>query len=429
MPAPSEIVLEMTRKTMRYRYAVLGIAAFGYFLVFFHRMSTAVMAPDLSADFGLGPAQVGLFGSMYFYAYAMSQLPSGILADRWGARKTTSLFLLIAGSAALLFGIANTFTVALGARFFVGLGVAFMYVPTLRLLADWFRADEYATYVGFMVAVGNSGALAASAPLAALMITMGWRSAIICIGFITILTAALLYIVVRNKPEEIGGINPNKDLLVNVEPIKQMSVSQVIKVLIRKYNFWTLAILYFGWAGILMSIQGLWSGPYLMNVYHLSKQEASSILMFIAIGAIIGCPLIGFFSDRVAITKKKLVMIGVLGTILTLVPLVFFIDTIPLGWMRVLMFMFGLFSYSNLLIWPNLKDNVEATMLGTASGFLNLFGFMGGAIFQQIMGIIIARAPMAGSYLSTNGFKAAFLFCLVYLIFGLMVFSTQKEAA
>lgn len=428
MSVLKETTPAMIRKTIRYRYVIFGIAAVAYFLVFFHRTSTAVMAPNLSADFGIGPAQVGLFGSMYFYAYAIFQLPSGLLADRWGARKTTSLFLLIAGIGALMFGIFDSFNMALGARFLVGLGVAFIYVSAMLLVAEWFKSNEYSTYVGFLVSIGNFGSLAASAPLVALMAAIGWRNAMASIGLFSVFIAALLYIFVRNKPEEIGAANPNRSLKSYTEPIPQMKISQVLKILFKKYEFWTLLLLMFGWAGTLLALHGLWLGPYLMNVYHLSQQEAGNMIMFVAIGAIIGSPIMGLIADRVAVSKKKLIMAGVLSMIIMLIPLIFFIDAMSLNFLKVLMFLFGFFGYSTMLEWPYLKENVDLSMYGTAAGLINFSGFLGGALFQQILGIIIARAPVADNYIAASGFKSAFLFCFVYLIIALSIFSIKREA-
>lgn len=416
----------MMHKKNRYRYVIFGIAAVGNFLVFLHRNSTAVMAPALSADFGIGPAQIGLFGSMYFYAYAICQLPSGLLADRWGARKTTSMFLLVAGISSLLFGILNSFYMALGARFLIGLGVAFIYVSSMILIGEWFKPNEYSTYIGLLVSIGNFGSLAASAPLVALMAAIGWRNAMASIGLFSVLIAALLYIFLRNKPEEIDGADPNRNLKSINEPVPQMKIFQVLTILLKKYDFWALILLVFGWVGTVLALYGLWLGPYLMNVYHLSQQKTGNLIMFIAIGAIIGCPLIGFIADRVRISKKKLVMAGVLTVIIILIPLIFFVDAMSLSSLTVLMFLFGVCGYTIILQWAYLKEHVDPSMYGTAAGIINCAGFLGGALFQQILGIIIARAPVADNYIAASGFQAAFLFCLVYLVIAFIIFSIPK---
>lgn len=74
----------MRKSIDRYKWVVWGTLALAFLIVFFHRYATAVVADDLTRDLGLSGAQLGLLASMYFYAYALMQIPSGILADYVG---------------------------------------------------------------------------------------------------------------------------------------------------------------------------------------------------------------------------------------------------------------------------------------------------------------------------------------------------------
>ncbi len=427
MAQAKEITQAMIQKTLSYRYAVYAVVALAYFLVYFHRTSTAVMAPDLTTAFGIAPTAIGLFGSMYFYAYALGQLPAGILADKWGARNTMSLFILVAGLGAILFGMANTFNTALIARFLVGLGVGFVYVPAMRILADWFKKDEFATYSGILLAVGNAGSLASAAPLVALMAAIGWRSSMTSVGFVSLGVAVLLYMFVRNKPTDVGGAT-----IADIQGIPPASTTPIgivesLGILVGKYNFWTIAVMFFVLYGTIMGFQGLWAGPYLMNVYHLTKAQAGNILMLIAVGMIFGCPIAGIVADKLIKSKKKVVMIGVTLNILTWIPLVFMIDSMSLGFIKLLLFVYGFFGGFFVIMYANLKENIDLRMAGTATGFLNVFVFGGGAIYQQVMAGIIGRAPVVDKVIATSGFKSAFMLCFVTLILALAFFATQKE--
>lgn len=426
-------VKEMTQaaiqKTLSYRYVIYALVALAYFLVYFHRTSTAVMATDLTSAFGIAPTAIGLFSSMYFYAYAIGQLPAGILADKWGIRKTMSLFVLIAGLGAILFGISSSFNTALVARFLVGLGVGFVYVPAMRFLADWFKKDEFATYSGVLLAVGNAGSLASTAPLVALMAAIGWRSSMNSVGIASLVVAVLLYMFLRNKPEDVGGANINDIQGITVTSSTPIGIGESLGILVRNYNFWTISAMFFVLYGTIMGFQGMWAGPYLMNVYHLTKADAASILMLIPIGMIFGCPIAGVIADKWLKSKKKVVMIGVFLNILTWIPLVFMIDSMGLGLIRFLMFVYGFFGGFFVIMYANLKENIDLRMAGTGVGFLNVFVFGGGAIYQQVMAAIIAKAPVTNKIIATSGFKSAFVLCLVTLIVALVFYATQKEKA
>jgi sugar phosphate permease len=157
---------EKMSKVMKYRWVVFVILAFAYFFVYFHRVSTAVVAADIMNTFGVGAASIGLLGSAYFYAYTAMQLPSGILSDSWGVKKTAGVFTLLAAVGAVLTGVASNFTMVLIGRVLIGIGVAMVYIPVMKVLAIWFKKNEFASMSGVLLAIGNIGALSAAGPLA-----------------------------------------------------------------------------------------------------------------------------------------------------------------------------------------------------------------------------------------------------------------------
>ncbi len=152
-------------KALRYRWFIFWILALGYVLVYFHRLCPAVVALDMMRD--LNAALLGFLGAAYFYPYALMQLPAGLLSDSWGARKTITVFFCIAFVGSLLLGTATTTLWAILGRTLVGIGVAMLFVPTMKVLAEWFRVREFAMMTGILMAMGGIGSLTAATP---------WRS-------------------------------------------------------------------------------------------------------------------------------------------------------------------------------------------------------------------------------------------------------------
>lgn len=425
-----ELSPEAVKKTMSYRYIALLAIALAYFFVYFHRVSPSVMASDLTAAFGIGASALGLFGSMYFWAYAAGQLPAGILADRIGARLTMAIFVAVAGVGALIFAYAGSFNTALAGRFLVGFGVGFVYVPAMRFLADWFKSNEFATYSGGLLAVGNIGALAAAAPLVALISAIGWRSSMSLVGFVSIGIAVLAYVLIRNKPTEIGGATPAQmEGRAETKAASSFSIGQAIAMSTKSWNVWTIIIIFFVWYGTIMAFQGLWASPWLINTYGMTKAQAASIISLIPLGMIFGCPLSGIFADKVFKSRFKVILIGVIMSIVMWIPLVFMVNTLSPGFIKVLMFLYGFFNGFFVVLYANLKENVEPAVQGTATGFLNTFVFVGGAVFQNITSAIIAKAPVVNKVIAASGFKSAFMFCLIALAVAVAVFLTQKRPA
>ena len=75
--------------------------ALGYFLSYLFRVVNAVLAPDLAADLGVGPSELGLLTAAYFITFAAFQLPLGVLLDRFGPRKIEAFLLIFAAIASL----------------------------------------------------------------------------------------------------------------------------------------------------------------------------------------------------------------------------------------------------------------------------------------------------------------------------------------
>ncbi len=179
--------------------------------------------------------------------------------------------------------------------------------------------------------------------------------------------------------------------------------------------------------GTIMGFQGLWGGPFLMNVYHLTNAQAGKLLTMIPIGMIGGCLMVGILADRVVKSKKKVAMVGIFGYILTWIPLVFWIDSMSLSFIRVLLLLYGIFGGTFALMSGNLQENIDLRMTGTALGVLNFCAFSGGALYQQIMAAIIARAPVGNDIIAASGFKSAFTVCLVTLVIAWIIYLTQKD--
>jgi MFS family permease len=177
---------DLMQKAKTYRWVIFTVLAFGYILVYFHRLCPAVLAVDMMRDLHTSGALTGLLGAAYFYPYALMQLPAGLLSDSWGPRKTITLFFFVAFAGSVILGLAPSVFVAIVGRTLVGLGVAMLFVPTLKILAEWFHVREFAVMTGILMALGGVGSLIAATPLAWLSARIGWRFSFVAVGFVTV---------------------------------------------------------------------------------------------------------------------------------------------------------------------------------------------------------------------------------------------------
>lgn len=420
---------QSTAKMKRQRLLIfLGIST-AYVISYFHRSAPAVVGPEIAADLALDPGALGALGSMYFWAYAGAQLPAGVLADTWGARKTMSVFVLIAAVGGALFALSPNLPLLSLGRFLVGLGVGFIYVPAVRIMADWYRPDELATYSGVLLAVGNMGALASAAPLVMLMEAVGWRQSFLVVSLFTIAAALFCWVFVRNRPADLGLPGPRELMgLAPLPPETKANLRQALRAVFSNKQFYLLGFLMFCYYGTLMSVGSLWAGPYLQQVCGLSKQAAGNVIMMFPLGMVIGCPLSGYISDKILKSRKKVLLGGATLHLLSYAPLIWLPGALSPAALYSLFFWYGLTGGAFVSNFACAKETVEPRYAGTAVGAVNVFLFSGGAFFQAIMGLVIGLRPQeAEGVYSIAAHCDALMVAAGGLLLGIALFALFRE--
>jgi sugar phosphate permease len=394
-------------KALRYRWFIFWILAFSYILVYFHRLCPAVVAVDMMRDLHAGGALLGLLGSAYFYPYALMQLPAGLLSDSWGPRRAITLFFTVAFAGSLLLGLAPSLFWAIVGRTLVGLGVSMLFVPTMKVLAEWFRVREFATMTAILMAMGGIGSLAAATPLALLSNWLGWRLSFVAVGALTLLLATLVWLFVRDRPADLSWPSPSEPSGPAPSPI---GLVDGMKKVLTYPRFWPLAIWFFFDCAVFFSFGGLWGGPYLMQVYGLSKAEAGQILSMIAIGMIVGSPLLSFLSDRIFQGRKSVLVLSSSVVLCLTALLAFYTDGLPLAGLYLISLGLGIFSSAVVVIgFTTTKELFPVQMAGTSTGLVNLFPFAGGAVFQPLLGHLLERHGRVDGVFTLAGYQEAFL--------------------
>lgn len=374
------------------RWTIFGIMALTYFLVYFHRVSPAVLATDLQESFGVGLTAVAILSSAYFYAYMVMQLPCGVLTNRWGPRRTVCTFTALSALGAFVTALAGSFEMVVAGRVMIGLGVAMVYVPTLKVLSSWFRKDEFSTLTGVLLMVGNVGGLAAAGPLAAMSDYAGWRQVFLALGVLTAVLTWLMWLLVRDRPQDVG--------LPAVEEVEKEENIPLISSLRRTFGsgmkFWPFAVIFFFMYGSLMAYQGLMGGPFFRDVLGWDKAEYGFSLTFVGLGMIAGCPVSGYISDRVLRSRRRVVLFGTAA--FTLMWGMIWLASGRLtdqAAYAALHFVFGFFAGWYVPIYGQVKDAFPRSMTGTAIASLNIFPFAGGAVLQMVAGLMIAEGSLA----------------------------------
>ena len=131
--------VDSAKQMKRYRLLIFLVVSAAYVLAYFHKGVSAVVGPEIIKELALSPTSLGLISSAYFWAFAATAFPSGILSDSLGARKTIVVFVFIAGIGGFIFGGSSSIALLTVGRFVIGFGSGVIFVAAMRILSDWYK--------------------------------------------------------------------------------------------------------------------------------------------------------------------------------------------------------------------------------------------------------------------------------------------------
>jgi sugar phosphate permease len=395
-----------------HRWVVFAVMSLVYFFVYFHRVSTSVIAPDLLAAFNTHATALGFMSSMYFYLYGLEQPLVGHFSDTIGPRRVVAFWSLIATAGCIIFASAPTIGWAAVGRGFIGFGVGGVYVPAMKSFSQWFYEKEFATMTGLLLASGNLGAIVATTPLAWMAKTWGWRASFLLIGTITLglALATLLILHDHEAPRE-----PMREEGPSTDKNGIGPMGSTLNVL-HSLRFWIVAAIFFGFFGVYLTFQGLWATPFIMSVLRLDALHASGLNMLVPVGFIIGAPLSGWVSHRIFRTRVDMLLcLLVLMTVVWAV-LSFACPVLTTGGMIALLLIIGgIAGGFGTNIWTLVREITPSHILGLTSGLLNIFPLLGPAILQIVTGAILDHTGMVDGMYPPTAYRDAFLVCLMII--------------
>ncbi|HUA60789.1 MAG TPA: MFS transporter [Verrucomicrobiae bacterium] len=381
----------------RVRYWVIVFAVTLAVVTYIDRVSISRAAPDIRKDLGLDSAQMGLVFSVFGWAYALFEIPSGYLGDWFGPRRVLTRVVIWWSFFTAATGWAWSYAAMLVTRTLFGAGEAGCFPNLTKSFSTWLPKKEHVRAQGIMWMSARWGGAFTPPLVGFVMRLVGWRGSFEIFGFLGIIWAVIFYRWYRDDPRQNPHLNQGERALLRETSELASGHGDVPWLkLLGSLQVWMLCWQYFflsyGWYFYIT-----WLPTYLKEAHHvdLSQSEFLSVLPLFFGGAanpisVWAGHYITRWTGSVTSSRRILSCIGFSGACGFLLYATTLRDPLPAT------LALAMASFSNDLVippaWGSAMD-VGGAYAGTVSGAMNTWGNIGGALCPLVIGYILKWRP------------------------------------
>lgn len=399
---------------MSARWPTLGLLAGITMLVQFSRNSHVVVAPDISASLAVSPAALGGLSGALFAASALTQVPGGVLIDRYGTRATITGMLALMAVGTFVFAFASNVSWLTAGRVLIGLGTAVVLMASIIAAAQWFDRQHFAAVTGTLLGLSNLGNVVATAPMAAAAEAMGWRGAFIAVACVATTFALAAWWMLRDRDAHRAGAGESlREACYGVIEVARIPGLLPIAV---------IALVGYATVGCVI---GRWGGPYLADVYGLDTTARGRMLIALAFGLFAGNTAYGW-ANRYVQSPKRLVLWGGFATVAIYVTLAAVRD-LPLVAVVILFGALGVLGSFMTMIIVHGRLFFPDRLVGRGMTLQNAIVLVGLALMQWSSGLVVGAFDRIDGHSPPEAYRAMYALLAVVLAAGLLVYLRARE--
>jgi MFS family permease len=373
------------------------LCAIFYFFQYAVRSVPGIMQEQLSAAWGGN--HIGAIVSAYYIAYAAMALVAGVLLDRYGARRTIPVGVAVVGIGCLIFAQGSLVAGMVG-YVLQALGAIFAFIGSSYVAARYLPPRLLALFIGLTQMMGMAGAAFGSKPVQMAIDPSGsfhvaWQYVWLAFAAAGFALAAAIWFIMPSE----GG-----DSASHHGPLSTTTLLDPFKIIFSNVQSWLAGVV----GGLLFlptTIGALvWATSFLHSGEHMTMAAAASDASMVPIGWVIGCPLLGYISDKIG--RRKPVLIG--GALLMLAAGLAAIY-VPVGTLPPysVALVLGIASGAAMIPFSMMKEVNPAQVKGTAAGVMNFLVFATTGLMSPFISRLMA--PSIDAPLSLEQFQMAFL--------------------
>ena len=354
-------------------------ASLFFFYEFIQGNVFASIADNIMHDFKIQADKMAYLSSIYYLANVIFLFIAGPVLDRYSAKYTIIVAMCMCILSTFILATTHSFSVALVCRFMTGIGSAFCFLGPVRLASRWFLPQQMAMVTGIIVTVAMTGGMVAQFPMAVLVAHIGWRHALLCVGWIGIGMLAIIAIVVsdKNKLEfRINHVKRESELLFTW---KNIYLNPNILCAASYTSLMNMAIAVFG---------AMMGSLYLVQRLGITKEAAAAINSFLFLGTIIGGPVIGWISDKF---KQRVLPMKSSALISLVIVLAILYAPVSILSMKALFFLLGFFTAAQIIGYALVAESNHPQITATAISVVSILTQGGYLVYQNLFSWLLVN--------------------------------------
>jgi len=371
----SERLLHARQKTRP--WIICFAASLLFFYEFIQGTMFASIADNIMRDFHIEADKMIYLSSAYYLSNVVFLFAAGLLLDRFSAKKMLVTAMSFCVMSTFILARTDSFYVAFACRFVIGIGSAFCFLGPIRIATRWFLPKQMAFVTGAVVTMAMSGGMLAQYPLMTLVSQVGWRNALNQVSWVGVIMLIAMIRLIQDKPTDFK------------EPTSQkMNIWSLTKQ--AYFNGQTfLAGLYASLMNMGVAIFGAVMGQlYLVQRLAITQDKAAMINGMLFLGAMLGGPLLGFWSDKISLRLLPM-KVGALASLIIALGILYAPVSVTL--MSVLFFLLGLTTSSQVISYPLVAERSQPMLVASSIGLVSMILQGGYIVYQNIYSSVLIR--------------------------------------
>jgi sugar phosphate permease len=409
------------------RARIIAVSMAMAFILYLDRICLAeiVKAASFQADVALTKPEIGRILGVFFFSYALFQVPAGWASDRFGARPMLTAYIVLWSVFTALTGMVSSFPALVAMRLLCGAAEAGAYPTTAALIRRWVPLTGRGRASSFVTLGGRIGGTLAPFITAWMVVSIGhWRPVLWIDGAVGLIVAWLYWRVVRNSPAEHPDCTEAEKALIG-QPLKEHQLSTrelggVLAAFCRSRSLWLSALMQFlinvGWAFLIT-----WLPTYLKEQKHVEDIAGGRMVTIVLacgmIGQLAGGVIADWSARRFGLLWGRRLPLAICGTIAGSAYIgCLFTDSAMgiVGWCALVSFAVDMAGPAN---WAFLQD-IGGRVTAAALGWANMWGNFGATLTAMMVPWLLAvgtTSEEGQAYVFTACAGALFLAALVAL--------------